>query len=110
MTINELQKNLNGKHGNEYRSLSVYVVRKNIKEKLEPQYTTFAIEGNEMDEYFVSNVAFRAANILLKGTEFEKLPWVEYDDVKTSRGDFAYIKKIDNSNYAYWHLDYFYHT
>ena len=110
VTIDELEKKLNGEVGDEVRSLKVAIVRNNIEEELEPMYSCFALEGNDLDEIFCQKVALRAANILLKGTEFEKIPWEIYSEIKVSTGDYAYIKRIDNCNYAYLYLDYFYHT
>lgn len=110
ITIAELEKDLNGEIGDEIRSLTVAIVRNNVEEELDPMYKVFALEGNDLDEIFCQKVALRAANLLLKGTEFEKIPWEIYPDIKTSNGDYAYIKRIDSSNYAYLYLDYFYHT
>lgn len=110
ITIDELEKDLNGDSGEEFRCLKVAIVRNNVEKELEPMYNCFAVEGNDLDEIFCQKVAFRAANILLKGTEFEKTPWEIYSEKKVSNGDYAYIKRIDSCNYAYLYLDYYYHT
>ena len=110
ITIDELQKDLNGEAGDEIRSLKVAIVRNNVVEELKPMYSCFALEGNDLDEIFCQKVAFRAANILLKGTEFEKIPWEIYKEIKVSSGDCAYIKRIDSCNYAYLYLDYSYRS
>lgn len=110
LTVDELEKDLHDSGGNTFYSLKVYIVRNNYKEEMKTQYNGFAVEGNAMDDFFVTQVVFRAANIILKGTEFEKVSWENYPEIKSSNGDIAFIKRIDSSNYAYLYAAYSYHT
>ena len=110
LTMEQLDKSLHGSGGDEFREIKVVLVRNNVAEELKPKYTGFAVEGNALDQIYVQNVAFRSANLLLKGTEFEMLPWEDYPRIKKSTGDYAFIKRIDSCNYAYLYVDYYYHT
>ena len=108
----QLTKDIHVKYGDEYRCIELYVVENGTQRKIDLKDVNYmtSTDGSWVAEVLLMRLMMRAANLKLKNTPFEKVPWEEYTEGERCASDTCYIKRIDANNYAYVMAEYFYMT
>ena len=96
--------------GNVFRFAYLCKVENGEEVELPLEKSSFANDGNDLDDMHMLNVLFRQASFVLKGTEYEGVVWKDYSDKKESKADFSFIKKLSPDKYVYLYVDFYYHT
>lgn len=94
-------------------SLHLIEVRDGNEIRIKPEdikQVMFRMNGSAIEKMYLYNAMFRYANLALKGTEYEAIPWEYFREHQLALSDDAYIKRKDEKNYVYMLIDYFYHT
>lgn len=99
--------------GDAYYTVYLYRVNEGVEEIMNTDGVggrVFRMNGNPIEKMYLFNAGFRLANLSLKGTEYEKIPWEYFVERPKAISDDVYVKRLDENNYVYMVFEYYYHT